>query len=396
MFEIGKFEDYKKAIADCDHFKVYEKDDYFVINYHLSDNTTFPDPNEPGISEQESASRKMRRDCRGIIFDKEGNLIRLPYHKFFNLNEKEETNIKNVDFSKPHVILEKLDGSMVTPLMIAGNLRWATKAGITDTSMEAEVFVASRPQYKQFAYSCLESGIMPIFEWCSRKNRIVLDYAEDNLVLTAMRVSNTGDYLYYEYMKNLANLYNISVVRCVYDGEKPIDKFIEEDIKSQEGLEGIVIRFDNGNMIKVKSEWYCQLHKMKDNLTHEKNVIKLIIEEKVDDLLPFLLDEDKKRLLDFQRLFIENLKKKIYYLVNRCSQVYKIDRKVYATSDHDDPSLERSIIFNCWGDPSKEKIEEAILRIISRNLGSQSNVDKIRSLWYNLNWSDFSAGGVLD
>jgi RNA ligase len=233
MFEIGKFEDYKKAIADCDHFKVYEKDDYFVINYHLSDNTTFPDPNESGISTEERRNRILRRDCRGIIFDKEGKLIRLPYHKFFNLNEKEETNIKNVDFSKPHIILEKLDGSMVTPLTIAGNLRLATKAGITDTSMEAEVFIASRPQYDKFMQWSYEWYCLPIFEWCSRKNRIVVDYPVDNLILTAMRAEN-GKYIEYAEMKKIADSFGIPVVRCVYDGSKPVDRFIEEDIKNQE------------------------------------------------------------------------------------------------------------------------------------------------------------------
>ena len=401
MFRIGKFEDYKNAVKDCDHFKVYEKDDYYVINYHLSDNTTFPDPNEDGISNEEKINRILRRDCRGIIFDKEGNLIRLPYHKFFNLNEKEETNIKNVDFSRSHVILEKLDGSMVTPLVIAGHLRWATKAGITDTSMEAEVFVSTRPQYKMFSIMCLENNCLPIFEWCSRKNRIVIDYPEDNLILTAIRYFNlpqkwkgndiSGHYEPYLTMKELARVCDIPVVRCVYDGSKPIDKFIEEDIKNQEGLEGVVIRFDDGQMIKVKSEWYCQLHKMKDDLTHEKNVIRLILEEKVDDLLPFLLEDDKKRILNFQHDFLTSLHGKIGVLYECCKLIYsEMTRKEFALFDSKSYSpLEKSIIFNCWDcdkELLKEEIEKNVISIILKNLGSQSNVDKVRSLWYELKW----------
>jgi hypothetical protein len=49
--------------------------------------------------------RHRRRGCR--------------YHKFFNINESREANVANIDFSRPHVILEKLDGSMVCTWTLA-------------------------------------------------------------------------------------------------------------------------------------------------------------------------------------------------------------------------------------------------------------------------------------
>ena len=46
------------------------------------DKDTFPDPNK--LSGQDKVNAKLRRDCRGIIFDNDGNVIRKPFHKFLN------------------------------------------------------------------------------------------------------------------------------------------------------------------------------------------------------------------------------------------------------------------------------------------------------------------------
>jgi len=57
----------------------------------------------------------IRRECRGLIFDaKTGELLSRRFHKFFNINEKEESMLENMtDLSGGHIILEKLDGSMI-------------------------------------------------------------------------------------------------------------------------------------------------------------------------------------------------------------------------------------------------------------------------------------------
>jgi tRNA splicing ligase len=61
------------------------------------------------------------------VFSKEGKVIARRYHKFFNINEIDETKVENIDTSQPFVILEKLDGSMVSPYISEGKLRFATK-----------------------------------------------------------------------------------------------------------------------------------------------------------------------------------------------------------------------------------------------------------------------------
>jgi hypothetical protein len=51
------------------------------------------------------------RECRGIIFHKAtGQMLARRLHKFFNINEMEETAPERLDMSRPHVLLEKADG----------------------------------------------------------------------------------------------------------------------------------------------------------------------------------------------------------------------------------------------------------------------------------------------
>jgi RNA ligase len=53
----------------------------------------------------------MVRECRGLIFNAEtGEVISRRLHKFFNIGELPETQAEKVDITRPHIILEKMDG----------------------------------------------------------------------------------------------------------------------------------------------------------------------------------------------------------------------------------------------------------------------------------------------
>jgi RNA ligase len=200
--EIRHLDEVRDAIKDSKEFIVAERDWGIVVNYLVSGPDTFPSVHTSGGSarmrEEATTAKAIRRECRGLIFAHDGALISRPYHKFFNVNERDETQVDRIDLGQPHVILEKLDGSMIRPIPINGGYRLGTKMGITDVSRQAEVWLVDKPNYDQFIRECLSNGLTPIFEWVSRKQRIVIDYPEDNLILTAIRDNLTGEYLPYE------------------------------------------------------------------------------------------------------------------------------------------------------------------------------------------------------
>ena len=291
--EICHIDDVLSDINGYDEIRVINKGEYTVINYAVAFEDTFKwDVEDPHAS-------AIRRECRGLIFDSNGKLISRPYHKFFNAGEKEETQINKINLYEPHVVLEKLDGSMIRPIPTADGFRLATKAGITDISEQAEKFIADKPNYSNLITYCIDKDSTPIFEWCSRKNRIVIDYPEDQLILTAIRSNKTGFYVPYSILQTLVHDLKVPLVGAVNGlSIQDINLFIQQ-VREYEDSEGIVLRFDNGHMIKVKADDYILKHTTKDQISQEKNVILTIINDQVDDVIPLLSDTDADNLYQF-------------------------------------------------------------------------------------------------
>lgn len=115
-------------IEGFDEIIVAEREGYKVINYMVS---------TPRLWDR-TPGWEIRRECRGLIFDDTGHIMSRPFHKFFNLGEKEETLAQRVDIRRKHVVLDKMDGSMIRPILVHGALRLATKMGVTDIAIVAE------------------------------------------------------------------------------------------------------------------------------------------------------------------------------------------------------------------------------------------------------------------
>ncbi len=294
QFPIIRHIDDLKEVLDKEGtpFGIICKDDYNVVNYMYQDNETFSTP--------------LEAECRGLIFGKDGGLLSRRFHKFFNAGERESLTLDKIDLSKPHVILEKLDGSMVSPIpMPNGGFRLATKAGITDVSMQAETWMEGKETYKQFIEHCIGSGMTPIFEWCSPTQRIVLDYKEPTLILLACRFNVTGMYVKYSSLKTWSVAYSIPLVQA-FKPSSDINELIAQ-VRSKTDAEGVVVRFEDGHMVKIKSDWYVKLHKAKDDIRNESKVLKIILDDKLDDLLPVLMEDDKESILEYRENFYKNI-----------------------------------------------------------------------------------------
>jgi RNA ligase len=187
--KIRHISDVLPYVEGRDEFVVAERDFGTVINYVVSMADTFD------MTGPDDVAGAMRRECRGLKFASNGEIAARPLHKFHNVGEREETQPHRVDLLQPHTIMEKLDGSMIHPMMINGYIRWMTKMGITEVAMQAESFIAKNTRYKDFAAWCISEQLTPVFEWCSPFNQIVLPYEEDQLTLLAVRHNITGEYL---------------------------------------------------------------------------------------------------------------------------------------------------------------------------------------------------------
>lgn len=183
------------AIEGRDEFIVAERESFKVVNYNVGFEDTFTIDENDLMENHGTMIPKgiMRRECRGLIFYPDGKIMSRPFHKFFNVGERKETQLQNIDMSRPHVIMEKMDGSMIRPMIVNGVFRLGTKMGVTDTSVAAEQIMTKGQQ--DWMEIMMKQYVTPLFEFVSPENRIVIKYDNAELVLLAMRENITGEYL---------------------------------------------------------------------------------------------------------------------------------------------------------------------------------------------------------
>jgi RNA ligase len=377
----------RDAIAGRSEFIEADRGDHVIFNYLVNFEDTFPP-----VTDERSA---ILRECRGLVFDREtGKVIGRRFHKFFNLGERTETRF--IDFSEPHVILEKLDGSMINFFQTSeGRIVCGTKMGDTDVAKNAAAFVEARFDYGEFVRDMVSIKASAMFEWCSRKNRIVVDYPEDRLVLTAMRDNETGAYLDYDSMVVFARMYDLEVI-------KKFDLTIDEAAESLSSIEdeGYVVRFDDGHMLKMKGSHYVQLHKTMEHMQHEKDLIRLIVDDKLDDAKPFLPEDLVSRLDEFGFSFFKNLKataddiaweviqdtvttlgsKKEFAMLVRGKEETKVRFRAYDYLNDTLGGLEgRDIALERF-------VYDELVARVKGSLGTSTKVDSVRHLWGGLRW----------
>lgn len=385
----NKIEPYLEAIAGCDAFFVADREYGRIINYRQMGVDVFPDP-ATAPDEHTAYLWGLRRQCRGLVFDLAGNVIAPGFEKFFNISENAETQAHMIDLNNPHVICEKLDGSMCRPVpMPEGGYRLFTKMGPTDVAANAESWARNNSNYDRFFQDTIAQGFTPLLEWCSRKNRIVIDYPEDRLVLLAIRNVQDGSYMPLHMILDLAGEYGVEVVRR-YAGTVHNMEHLIQETRDLQGQEGWVIWFANGYRVKLKGSEYVQIHRAKDRILRENGVIEMILDEKLDDVKAFLPDDDRHRLEEFERGFWNGIadttgRWQLAYVDTR--SMFGADRKGFAMDWA--PKFEQNLrgaIFKAWDNPDFD-FRGYLLDTVRKNISTQTKIDAARHLWGGAEWN---------
>lgn len=339
-------------------FALKRRDGYTAIDYIFAGPDTFDEP--------------IRRECRGIKFGADGKIIARPYHKFFNLGEKPETQSDVVPWSDGHVVLEKLDGSMVHPALVNGKLVWMTRAGVTDISEDAGRH-AILTEITDQALLLVNAGLTPIFEWCSPRNQIVIRYPGDRLVLTAVRSMESGAY--------------VGIEDFLFDAVKEYSTSINDlaaftaHVRDLKDAEGYVVRWHTGAMLKMKADDYVTRHKARDSILLEKNVLRIVLEGAVDDVIPLLSPEDANRLEVYRLdvlVLVDRRAGIIGQTVRESIAALGDDRKRFAVEIVADLNpLWKGPMFAVWaGADPQQSVRTAMLK----HCGSQTDVDKLKEI----------------
>ena len=252
-------------------------------------------------------------ECRGVMFeiynDLPVRLASLPMSKFFNWKENPFT--MNVDFHGVKQIMYKMDGSLISTYLHKGEVHFKSKTKLfSDYALAAFDYalngallnhnVSSTSLYDE-SRVLENAGYTINFEFTSPDYpfRIVVGYPETKLTVLNVRCRETGEYITASEVQNLLNEYYGYIsersiiqhwVETISICEDEIDSFINS-ICDMTGIEGFVIQLHNGQLIKIKTNWYLSLHRVKECVKYPRRLFESVLDEIVDDLRALFYDD---------------------------------------------------------------------------------------------------------
>jgi RNA ligase len=232
--------------------------------------------------------------------------------------------------------MDKRDGSMVHPVLVNGKIILKTKkAFYSDVAILATKLLHSDKCKKILAYcvDAVQAQQTPIFEFTSPSARIVLPYAEDELKLLHIRHNVSGEYAGPDVIKFIGADYGIPTVD-EFDPSKVSKDSILNSMEFDQNKEGYVIEFEDGQMVKGKTQWYLDLHRT-IVFVRERDIAEMVVNETVDDYKSALSlsGESLDAVLDIEQRVLDEVRKieaaveEAYQLIKHCA-----DRKTAAMS----------------------------------------------------------------
>ena len=309
----------------------------------------------------ESKWDDITKMCRGLILDKEGNVVAKAFDKFFNYEELTLGDIPEESFE----VFEKLDGSLGILFWYQGKWILASKGSfVSEQALKGKQILN-----QQYNVEVLPKGYTTVVEIIYPENRIVCDYGGDELLVVLSMVSNaSGKELDYDSMMSFNEVSKIPVVKK-YDGIENYDI-----LKSMIGndREGYVVRFKNGFRMKIKGEEYVRLHKILTGFSNVDIWEYLKDGKNIDELLDRVPDEFDK----WVKTTIRDLKYGCYQLRETAGKLHdgfrygkfgdrdpEPSKKEFAEFVMKQQEVLHAIMFAMWN-KNNEKVDDIIWKLV--------------------------------
>lgn len=269
-------------------------------------------------------------ESRGIMFRREmgqWKLVCRPFTKFFNWKENPFT--AELDFSKVETMMVKEDGSLISTFIDSnGELRLKSKGSVKSQQVvDSSAWLERNPTFKQALLDVTAMGITVNCEWTSPMNIIVEPQSTERLTVLGARVMETGDYVPYSTLQEQFG--SGRVVQLI--------NIAPEEVNNLPVGEGVVAFFGNAapvgsNFVKIKTERYNTLHKLKDTVNHPGALFDAVINERVDDVRALYADDAavQERISHMERLVQADFNKFCKVIRDTHERFKQFDRKTYA------------------------------------------------------------------
>lgn len=309
----------------------------------------------------------LLRHCRGLVVDTGGNVLARPFPKFFNLEEPRA----EIPFDSGFSVSPKLDGSLVI-VFHAPHGEWlAATRGAFASPQALEASTLLRERYSQ-AISELDPSCTYLFELCSPSVRSIIRHDSASLVLLA--VYRTSDGVEQWPTPSLSGVPSVP-----YEGPyESLQSFFEalepalaNDLKKLDprgvlDTEGFVLRFDNGQRVKLKTLTYIQVARAVNHLSVE-GVLRLLAARSFEDYVRSLPDELQREALEIAQRLRDEYDRIRETALEAYRNLYDDDRKTFASRAIEHPYA--SILFAMY---SRKNIERHLWNAVKREFDRRS------------------------
>jgi len=275
-------------------------------------------------------------ELRGLTFieQPDGTWKRnLLMQKFFNYGQTLGWMPEDLQGKKVARVQNKEDGSVISFVEFPNSkVRAKSKMSfISEQAVMAQNIYDTSREFQHFITECNIRDFTPIFELVGFENQIVLNYEVAN-ALTLLQVRrNDGSYLEKLEMKSLADIFNINVTEDfkIFPNENlALDGLLRLKETSQANIEGWVVTFEDGQMAKIKTDHYIQLHGLVGPDAFRENLlVKTILDGNIDDVIAQLVQGPKKDMI------IEMEEKVSHYYNHQVVAFKELRRKYFQDFD---------------------------------------------------------------
>lgn len=192
--------------------------------------------------------------------------------------------------TKEFEVFEKMDGSLGIVFKYNGEVIYATRGSFTSGQA---MWMANYGKEYNFQ-DILVEGHTYLFEIIYPENRIVVDYGnQERLVLLGIIKTDNGEEIPYD---------DIVVAPWdIVEKYNGIRDYSELKGKIEQNHEGFVIRFSNGDRMKIKGEEYLRLHKVMTEVSTTSVWDVLSSGGSMDELLKNVPDEFYRKIRDYEK-----------------------------------------------------------------------------------------------
>ena len=261
-------------------------------------------------------------------------------------------------------VWDKMDGSLGIVFWYEGQWIVATRGSFTSSQSIKGKEIFDR-YVKKYGDDNLNIHLTYLVEILFPENRIVVDYGNDEKLVLLGITDQYGEthHSHFEYL-----WFHKDLIVKKYDGINDYS-ILKDMIKDNE--EGFVIKFSNGDRMKIKGKEYLRLHKIMTNVSTTGIWEMLSNGDDVNELLKEVPDEFYKKIKDYVR----DLRYGFFQISERAGKLHDVfrygkygDREVEPTKKEfaefvlKQEKVLHPVMFAMWDKKNYDKIIWSILK----------------------------------